>query len=163
MKIKILFASIAFATLFTACIKENDEPCKSYDSCAVKAPQTEIQQVRDYLVANNITDTVLHCSGVFYSILNAGTGKTPTPCSYINTNYVGKLTNGTIFDQGSFPQLYRLVGLIPGWINTLPLIRQGGSMRLYIPPSLGYGSQPRGNIPANSILIFDLQLTQVED
>jgi len=163
MKTTLIIASLGLAFLFSSCLKRQEDPCKSYDACAFKAPESEVQQVRDYIIANAITDTVRHCSGVYYVIQNQGTGKSPSACSYINASYTGRLTNGTVFDQGSFNQLYRLSGLIRGWINTLPLIRQGGSIRLFIPPSLGYGSQQVGSIPPNSVLIFDIQLTQVED
>jgi FKBP-type peptidyl-prolyl cis-trans isomerase FkpA len=79
----------------------------------------------------------------------------------INVNYTGRLTNGTVFDQGTFPQPYKLYDLIRGWTSTLPLIKQGGRMRLFIPPSLGYGARAIGSIPANSILVFDVELTFV--
>jgi FKBP-type peptidyl-prolyl cis-trans isomerase FkpA len=99
---------------------------------------------------------------VFYIIQSAGTGTKPTACSYINANYTGKLTNGYVFDQGSFPQPYQLTGLIRGWTNTIPLIQNGGRIHLYIPPSLGYGNATVSSIPPNSILIFDVQLTSVQ-
>lgn len=165
MKINFLFASIAFVALFTGCLKkENDDPCESYNGCSVRAPESEIQQVRSYLVSNNITtDTVQHCSGVYYIITNPGTGRNPSACSFIGATYTGRLTNGTIFDQGSFSELIKLTRLIRGWTNTLPLIKQGGSIRLFVPPSMGYGNQANGSIPANSILVFDVQLTAVQD
>jgi FKBP-type peptidyl-prolyl cis-trans isomerase FkpA len=95
-------------------------------------------------------------------ILSAGTGAKPKPCSYINAVYTGKLTNGYVFDQGSFPQPYELTGMIRGWTNTLPLIQNGGKIHLYIPPTLGYGNTAVATIPPNSILIFDIQLTSVQ-
>jgi FKBP-type peptidyl-prolyl cis-trans isomerase FkpA len=51
--------------------------------------------------------------------------------------------------------------LIVGWQKGLPLISSGGKITLYIPPSLGYGSAAAGSIPANSILIFDIELISV--
>jgi FKBP-type peptidyl-prolyl cis-trans isomerase FkpA len=144
----------------SGCLKSPSNECK-YDACATKAPANEIQDVQNYLTANNIT-AVQHCSGVFYVIDSLGTGATPTPCSFINANYTGRLTNGTVFDHGPFQQPYQLTGLIPGWTNTIPLIKKGGRIHLYVPPSLGYGSQPFQTIPANSILIFDIDLTFVQ-
>jgi len=162
MKAKSLLAALSLMILFTACFKNPEDPCKTYNACSFRAPESEIQQVRSYIQSAGITDTVQHCSGVYYVIQDPGTGKSPTPCSYIGATYTGRLTNGTVFDQGSFNQLIRLTGLVKGWTNTIPLIKQGGSIRLFIPPSLGYGGQQVGTIPPNSVLIFDVQLTHVE-
>jgi FKBP-type peptidyl-prolyl cis-trans isomerase FkpA len=135
------------------------DPC-IYDACAIKAPDTEIQEVKAYLAANNITASQ-HCSGVFYSVEDTGTGKKPDVCTYIVATYTGKLVNGNIFDKGTFRQPIRLGELVRGWTNALPLIKQGGTINLYIPPTLGYGSQAYGTIPANSILIFNVKLDAV--
>jgi FKBP-type peptidyl-prolyl cis-trans isomerase FkpA len=157
-----LFALVLVAGL-SGCLKgsEGTEENCNYDACAFVAPTSEIQSVQTYLTDNNITATQ-HCSGAFYIIDVAGTGATPNICSFINASYVGKLTNGTVFDQGTFQQPLQLGKLVRGWINTIPLIKQGGKIRLFLPPSLGYGSQANGPIPANSILIFDLELTFVQ-
>lgn len=158
----LLFAVIVIVSL-SGCLKgsEGTEQNCNYDPCSFVAPTTEITSVQTYLTDNNITATQ-HCSGAFYIIDAAGTGAIPNICSFINASYVGKLTNGTVFDQGAFQQPLQLRQLIRGWINTIPLIKQGGKIRLYLPPSLGYGSQANGSIPANSILIFDLELTFVQ-
>jgi len=75
-------------------------------------------------------------------------------------NYVGKLTNGTIFDSGNNVS-FSLGGLITGWQEGIPLIAPGGSITLYLPPSLAYGSRATGSIPANSNLIFKIDLKSV--
>lgn len=77
---------------------------------------------------------------------------------------MGKLTNGTIFDQTQGNNTYSnyLTSLIKGWTNGVPYIKTGGRIILYIPPTLGYGSQANGPIPANSILIFDIDLINVQ-
>lgn len=156
---RIVFGLLT-ASLFSACIKSssNAPVACTYDACAVKAPASEIKDVQDYLTANNITATQ-HCSGVFYSIDNAGTGTAPTACSGVKATYVGKFTNGNIFDQGTAS--FGLNQVIKGWTNTIPLLKKGGKIRLYIPPSLGYGDKASGPIPANSILIFDVTLDEV--
>ncbi|HAD33478.1 MAG TPA: FKBP-type peptidylprolyl isomerase, partial [Chitinophagaceae bacterium] len=53
---------------------------------------------------------------------------------------------------------FGLDGLIVGWQEGIPLIGAGGKIKLYLPPSLAYGSNANGNIPANSSLIFDIDL-----
>jgi FKBP-type peptidyl-prolyl cis-trans isomerase FkpA len=139
---------------FASCSKKCD-----YNSCAVVAPASEIQAVQSYLSANGIAATQ-HCSGLFYVIEQMGSGKKPSACERVNATYVGKLTNGSVFDQGT--ATFGLDEVIRGWTNGLPLIKSGGTIHLYIPPSLGYGSQANGPIPANSILIFDVALNSVQ-
>jgi FKBP-type peptidyl-prolyl cis-trans isomerase FkpA len=160
-----MLKSVVYAFLFVVlaggCMKNDTvDPC-NYDPCSLVAPASEIAAVQSYLATNNLT-AVQHCSGVFYIIDAPGTGAAPDICSMVNTNYVGKLTNGNVFDQGSFQRPIQLGGLIRGWANTLPLIKQGGKIRMFVPPSLGYGSQAAGSIPPNSILLFDVELTVVQ-
>ena len=49
-----------------------------------------------------------------------------------------------------------------GWQYGIPLVKAGGRIMLYLPPSLGYGAQTVGSIPANSVLIFDITLQSVQ-
>lgn len=104
-------------------------------------------------------------SGLQYQILKEGTGKTPTATSTVKVNYEGKLVDGTEFDS-SFkrkePVELPLGSTIPGWIEGLPMIKEGGSMMLYVPAKLGYGAQAMGSIPANSVLVFKIDLIQVK-
>jgi FKBP-type peptidyl-prolyl cis-trans isomerase FkpA len=71
--------------------------------------------------------------------------------------YTGRLTNGSVFDS-STGATFALANLITGWQQGIPYIGKGGKITLYLPPSLGYGSQASGSIPANSILIFEIEL-----
>ena len=157
--LKQIVLGLVIVASFSGCLKNNDAtPTCNYDPCQYKAPASEIQAVQDYLTANNI-NAAQHCSGFFYVIDDAGTGKTPTACSGVNVTYAGTLTNGSTFDDGTTD--LSLTRVIPGWISGIPLIKEGGRIHLYIPPSLGYGDQPNGPIPANSILIFDVTLNTV--
>jgi FKBP-type peptidyl-prolyl cis-trans isomerase FkpA len=155
---KKFFAVLLIVSCVSGCVKKSD--C-NYDPCSYKAPDSEIQAVKDYLATQGITNAVQHCSGLFYVIDNAGSGKKVTACSYVTVSYKGSFTNGNIFDQGTGFQTY-LDGVIRGWTNGVPLIKKGGKIHLYIPPSLGYGSQPYGPIPGNSILVFEVELTNVQ-
>jgi FKBP-type peptidyl-prolyl cis-trans isomerase FkpA len=154
---KILFCGCIVLMCLTSCLK--GAKCK-YDACAIVAPTSEIQAVQAYLSANSIT-AVQHCSGLFYTIDNPGTGKSPEACSSVSVTYKGMLTNGSTFDQQSSPVAFNLGSLIIGWKNGLPLLKEGGKIHLYVPPSLGYGASAAGPIPANSILIFEVSLVTV--
>lgn len=103
-----------------------------------------------------------------------GTGAEATPGSQVSVLYVGKLPDGTVFDSsashGNQPLVFILgsQGLIPGFQIGINGMKEGGERLLSIPPALAYGAQdvkdPNGNlvIPANSTLIFDVQLVKVE-
>jgi FKBP-type peptidyl-prolyl cis-trans isomerase FkpA len=163
---KFLISSLVIVIVFSACSKSKNDSNSScnlnYQPCAIVAPQVESDTILNYLNAQNIT-AIKHCSGMYYKIDSVGTGKTPTICSIIGVTYTGQLKNGTVFDQQtSNPVAFYLSRLIAGFKNGIPLIREGGSIHLYVPPSLGYGSQQNGAIPPNSLLIFQVSLIGVQ-
>lgn len=151
-------------TLLTSCLKK--ETGCPYSKSTDVASASEEQAIQAYLSANGIAAS-RHSSGMYYEIITPGNGATPDLCSQVVVSYIGKLTNGSVFDQHS-SGVWPLGVLINGWKNGLPLIKKGGRIKLYIPPSLGYGhtdvKDMAGNviIPGNSILIFDLTLIEVQ-
>ena len=155
---------IAFYILTTGCLKSQDG-CP-YKENNLAAPASEEQMVANYISANNI-NAIKHSSNMYYEILSPGTGGSPNVCSQVTITYSGKLTNGSEFDHG-LNSVFVLGGLIEGMKKGLPLIQKGGRIKLYIPPSLGYGGSDikDGNnvtiIPANSVLIFDVTLVAFE-
>jgi FKBP-type peptidyl-prolyl cis-trans isomerase FkpA len=155
--------------LISCCLGGCSKKKCDYSDDGVVAPLKEQQAVKQYLDSLKITAN-LHPRGFYYRIDTAGTGTiTPGECIPITLAYTGQLTNGIIFDQQtSFAT--ELSNLIDGWQQGVPLIKSGGEIWLYIPPSLGYGSQaisiPKDTgtitIPAYSILIFDIHLLDVQ-
>jgi FKBP-type peptidyl-prolyl cis-trans isomerase len=98
--------------------------------------------------------------------LVVGTGATAAAGDLVTVNDVGTLTDGTKFDSSydkGQPYTFRLGAgqVIAGWDQGVPGMKVGGKRRLTIPPSLGYGSQPYGPIPANSTLIFEIELVSI--
>jgi FKBP-type peptidyl-prolyl cis-trans isomerase FkpA len=164
---RITIVFLMFTVLFTSCGK-NDSGC-GFQESSIIAPQAETDAVAQYLAGAGITDAVKHPSGFYYKIQTPGTGTVaPTLCSQIGINYKGQLTNGTVFDQTTTQMaVFSLGQLIVGWQKGIPLIKTGGKIVLYLPPSLGYGSQvvrdAQGNtlIPANSILVFNVELVAI--
>ena len=152
---KVLIVISLFAAI-TSCNKKDDTKCPEVTTTA---PASEIATLKTYLQANNIT-AVEDPRGFFYTIDAPGSGTKPTACSGVTVNYVGKLTNSTTFDSGNNVS-FSLGGLITGWQEGIPLIAPGGSITLYLPPSLAYGSRASGSIPANSNLIFKIDLKSV--
>ena len=162
----LVFSIFCIVFLQFSCLKTNQD-CE-FKPCEFVAPAGEIQQVSAYLGANGLPGTQ-HCSGMFYNISNAGSGKSPDGCSYVNVKYTGRTTSGTIFDQRTTTAvLINLNQVVTGWRSGIPLLKEGGVITLYIPPYLGYGTQElkdaNGNVivPGNSILIFDIELVTVE-
>jgi len=95
-----------------------------------------------------------------------GSGATAAIGDTVTVNYVGTLTNGTKFDSSydagkPFPFRIGAGQVIAGWDQGVPGMRVGGKRRLTIPPSLAYGSTARGAIPANSTLVFDIDLVSI--
>ena len=116
--------------------------------------------VDEYIVANKLITRELD-KGVHIAVDIQGNDTKPNINSKVTVNYVGKLTNGVEFDSGS-NKVFQLSGLIEGWKIGLKEIGEGASCTLIIPPGAGYGGSANGSIPANSVLVFDMDLIKVE-
>ena len=170
MKFKpVLFVSLALVAilsvmLFGSCAK--GAKC-GYGTISFTVADSELVAVKKYVDSIGINATK-DPRGFYYVIEVGGDNVKPGLCDNTSFTYQGKLTNGTVFDESSTPVTYQLGQLILGWQWGLPLIGQGGKIRLFLPPSLGYGNVDRtdnqGNvvIPKNSILDFDVSLTAVK-
>ncbi|MEP7380845.1 MAG: FKBP-type peptidyl-prolyl cis-trans isomerase [Gemmatimonadota bacterium] len=105
-------------------------------------------------------------TGVFYLDTVDGTGAVLTGTPTVEIYYAGYLPSGVKFDErpranNGLPICFRLDRLIDGWIVGLQGMKIEGKRRLLIPPSLGYGAVANGSIPANSNLLFDVELVGV--
>ena len=114
------------------------------------------EKILDYIQENDI-DAIEHDSGVFYQITREGSGGHPTRNSMVRISYTGTLLNGKVFDSRNSWSTY-LYNTILGWQYGIPLFKRGGAGILIVPSGLGYGEWPRMNIPAHSILIFEIEL-----
>ena len=148
MKRYILLLTLFIAVL-SSCSKDSFDPVKqaAKDDAAIQA----------YIKTSNITATK-DPSGVYYQVITPGAGAYPTVSSLISVNYTGKLLNGTVFDSGTLNS-QALAGLVKGWKIGIPHINTGGRILLLIPSALGYGNAAAGSIPANSVLVFTIDLT----
>jgi peptidylprolyl isomerase len=96
-----------------------------------------------------------------------GSGAAVKKGDTVKINYVGTLANGTKFDAsadhgGPFVTQIGVGQVIKGWDEGIIGMKVGGKRKLIIPPSLGYGNQATGSIPANSTLIFQVELVGIE-
>jgi FKBP-type peptidyl-prolyl cis-trans isomerase len=94
-----------------------------------------------------------------------GTGATAVAGDVLTVHYIGSLQNGNVFESsyGRQPYTFQLGArqVIAGWDQGIPGMRVGGKRRLVIPPSLAYGSQGQGPIPANATIQFDVELVSI--
>ncbi|WP_293975254.1 FKBP-type peptidyl-prolyl cis-trans isomerase [Sphingomonas sp.] len=97
-------------------------------------------------------------SGLGYTMLRPATGPMPSADATVLVNYIGYLAaTGEMFDQGMRSPL-PLDGVIPGFAQGLQKVGRTGVIRLCIPAAMGYGDQASGPIPANSDLVFQIEL-----
>ena len=153
---KFLLSFSVVIVLFTG------DGCVKDAVCIDKTVQSEQAEIINYAAAQGINATA-HSSGLYFQITNTGSGPSPTLTSKVFIKYTGKLLNGTTFDnQTAAPVSYGLDGMIQGFRIGLPLIQKGGTIKLIVPSSLGYGCNGFGAVPGNSILYFDVELTDVQ-
>lgn len=104
-----------------------------------------------------------------YLEITEGTGEVVKEGATVTAHYTGALAkDGTIFqsshDGPNQPIEFPLSGVIAGWTQGVPGMKVGGKRRLTIPAQLAYGAQsPAPNIPANSDLVFDIEITAVKN
>ncbi|HEX8993785.1 MAG TPA: FKBP-type peptidyl-prolyl cis-trans isomerase [Candidatus Paceibacterota bacterium] len=116
--------------------------------------------------AQENTQNAIPQNSVTIQDVKTGDGTEAVAGMQVSVNYIGKLQNGTTFDAsanhgGPFTFTLGAGQVIPGWEQGIAGMKVGGERILVIPPALGYGAQQVGPIPANSTLIFDVQLVGV--
>ncbi|MBU2995806.1 FKBP-type peptidyl-prolyl cis-trans isomerase [Cellulophaga baltica] len=154
---KLLYTIAISLLLFTSCNSEN---------------KTEIIEPIDYTaqneadivayIAENELDATRSESGLYYVINEQGTGEQPTATSDVTVAYKGYFLNGNVFDESDEEGIsFNLSGVIQGWTEGIQYFNEGGSGILLIPSSLGYGNNSNSVIPGGSVLLFDIDLIEV--
>jgi FKBP-type peptidyl-prolyl cis-trans isomerase len=132
-------------------------------SAAVDTSKT-LAEGQAFLAKNaKASGVITTASGLQYKITTSGpkTGPSPKVGDIIKVHYEGKLLNGTVFDSSYERKQAAIMpadGLIPGWMEALPMMHVGDEWTLWIPADQAYGERAAGPIPANSVLVFRLQL-----
>ena len=120
---------------------------------------------QDFLKANaKKPGVVTTASGLQYKVIKAGKGESPTAQDLVEVHYHGTLIDGKVFDSSverKQPASFALNQVIKGWTEGLQTMQAGGKTVFYIPPGLAYGERAVGSIPANSTLIFEVELLKV--
>ena len=115
----------------------------------------------------NIQDTSAQAAGFTSRDVSVGTGDVAEPGDVVTAHYVGRLTDGKVFDSSrdrGVPISFMLGSgqVIKGWDEGLQGMRVGGTRILTISPEYGYGAQAVGAIPGNSTLVFEVELVGVK-
>ncbi len=158
---------------------ELEKQKKELQMVQIKKEETEITQ---YLTKNNLLKNAKKTpSGLYYIITQEGKGEQATAGKEVAVNYKGELLNGKVFDtsieteakkanlnQGGRtyePIKFNLGAgmVIKGWDEGIALLKKGGKATLIIPSPLAYGERGAGgDIPANSVLRFDVELVEIK-
>ncbi len=103
-------------------------------------------------------------SGLYYFIENEGEGDFVKLTDEVSFTYEGKLLDGTVFDGENKrkPIKFQVSKLIQAWQETMLYLKKGGKAKIISPPQLGYGDYDLEDIPKNSILVFELEVVDVE-
>lgn len=154
-RIKVFLALSFIILLYHGCTKSK--------ACTPNPPNTESSQMLSYAAANGII-TTSHVSGLYYEIIDPGTGATPNANSKVIVTYRGELLDGTVIDDQQTPnaESIPLSSFIEGWRIGIPLIAEGGTIKLIIPSALAFGCEPYRTLPGNSILYFEIHLVAIE-
>ncbi len=104
-------------------------------------------------------------SGLQYQVEKMGDGAKPKATDIVKVHYTGTLIDGTKFDSSvdrGEPATFPLNQVIPGWTEGVQLMPVGSKFKFFLPSKLAYGEHGAGTIPANAVLVFDVELLAIE-
>lgn len=133
-------------------------------SLAANSSFTDSLDIDQYIAANEL-DAKAGPDGLYYAFSEKGNGARPKPGDYVKLSYVGKMLDGTVFDQSEkdnpfvFRVGYRIV--IQGWDKGVQLLPVGSKATLLVPASLAYGRKGLGKIPPDTPLLFELEIMDI--
>ena len=118
-----------------------------------------------FLAENAKKDGVtVTASGLQYRVITEGAGDAPKATDTVKVHYEGRLISGDVFDSSiarGEPVSFPLNGVIPGWSEGVQLMKVGSRFEFTIPSALAYGPSGTGPIPPNSVLVFDVELLEI--
>lgn len=127
-----------------------------------QAPQSEkaLAAEQQFLAKEKAAKGVRELAdGILLTELTPGSGTKPGANDQVEVKYIGRLPDGTVFDQSTQPQWFRLDSVISGWSNALQQMPVGAKWRLVIPSTQAYGADGAGElIPPYTPLVFEIEL-----
>jgi len=127
---------------------------------------TNLQAAEEFLAKNKKEnpDVKETPTGLQYRVLKEGDGVIPQKEDRVKVHYVGRLMDGSQFDSSidrGEPTEFGLNQVIKGWTEGLQLMKVGSKYEFFIHPKIAYGPRARPQIPANSLLVFEVELLDV--
>lgn len=127
--------------------------------------EKNVTEGKEFLESNKANPGVTETpTGLQYRVINEGDGDSPTASDQVKVHYKGTLIDGTEFDSSygrGEPATFRVNGVIKGWQEGIQLMKVGAKYEFFIPSSLAYGPRPSPKIPANSTLVFEVELLEI--
>jgi len=155
-------------------VQSEDEYKKTQAAEFEKQKGIDAKVIDSYVAKNGLTGKGQKTeSGVYYIVTQPSSGPAPKPGDIVKVRYTGKLLNGTVFDssekslnpQASGEPVQFPIGVgqvIPGWEEGVLKMHKGEKVTLIIPSTLAYGPRANPKIPANSVLLFDIELVDIQ-
>ena len=131
--------------------------CKTYSDDDLKVFDKEIEA---YIKSKNL-ELERSESGLYFTIIEEGEGDEILYSNNVSFTYKGTLLNGDVFDEQNEPVTFKVNQLIGAWKEIMLDLKKGGKAFLIAPHQLGYGDRELDKIPANSILVFEMEVTDV--
>jgi FKBP-type peptidyl-prolyl cis-trans isomerase FkpA len=146
---KLVFTLLTLLVL-AGCRTYSDDDKQNFD-----------KQIKEYLKSKNIV-CKRSDSGLYYKIIEEGSGNSIRFQDIVTFKYEGRLINGEMFDNQKEPIEFKVRDLIGAWKEIMLELKPGAKAFLVAPPQLGYGDHKLDDIPQNSILIYEIEITDVK-
>jgi FKBP-type peptidyl-prolyl cis-trans isomerase len=142
-----------------------EEMMKVMQEKADAAAKIAAETAKAFFAQNKTKEGIIELpDGIQYKIMKEGTGAFPAVTDTVTVHYKGTLLDGTVFDSSidrGEPVTFPLNQVIKGWTEGMQKCKLGGKIQLFIPSELAYGDKATGPIPANSTLIFEIELLKI--
>ncbi len=145
-----LLTLLLFTAVLVGCKTYNEEEKQSFDG-----------EIKTYLEKKGIT-CKRSDSGLYYKITEPGEGRNIHFEDIVSFSYTGSFINGQKFDQQKKPVEFAVKDLIGAWKEIMLELKAGAKVFLVAPPQLGYGEHELDDIPANSILVYEITVQGVK-
>ncbi len=148
---KIIFALFSLSLVLSSCMATYSETDKTEFDKQIK------KFLKDKNKSCERTD-----SGLYYEIIEEGEGDYIGFQDIVNFKYKGTFLDGSVFDEQKEPVQYKVSALIGGWKEAMMMMKPNSKAFIVVPPHLGYGDKSLSDIPPHSILVFELEVTDVQ-
>lgn len=146
----IRFLLLSLVAVLSGCSTYSDEELSKFD-----------EKIEAYLEKEGVVCERSE-SGLYFNILEEGEGDLIQFQDRVSFKYTGTLLDGSIFDNQQEPVEFNVADLIGAWKEIMLQIKKGAKVYLAAPPQLGYGSNALDDIPANSVLIYEMEILEVK-